>query len=202
MHRDVPLTLNIQQLAMLPIVRLMNQDNPFTRCTRQDDLPKYHGDSSSRLPGTYREVINAGLWGYQIHTYLVLIRRKFGPEVESQVREHQLAALEKDGAMAITHILSLIDSALTMGTVTIPGAGSDLDIPLEMNVALTLLLSLHESPDHTPDSTRHATHIQTMPPAIDWRLADCLCNAREEIMSTFIPMLAGIVLDQSSETNP
>ena len=165
------------ELAMLPIAHLVSQSDPFER---------YCGRSGG-LTGAYREVVNNGVRGYQLYTYLLLIGVYFGEETRQQVRSHQFTALKPDETdrKMLAKILNVIEIALgTRGVKVSTGSGA-IQVPVEMNVALALLLGMPCSPDYVPDVSMRDARIASMGLDIDWRLADCLSSAREEVINTY-----------------
>jgi hypothetical protein len=179
----VGITVKIQLygLAALPIEYL----------TRQDALlERMHVDKAALNP--YREVFITGTRAYQQHSYLELVRWIYGRAVAQQVAVHQHRLLEftTGRAHCVKQALGLIEGALDTRVVSAVSREGVIEIPIEMNVALALLLGLPESPDYAATATRRAEQIARMQPEIDWRLAHCLACAREEMNHTFLPMVA------------
>jgi hypothetical protein len=179
----VAITVKIQlySLAALPIEYL----------TRQEALlGRMHIDEGLLNP--YRDVFITGTRAYQQHAYLELVRWTYGRTVAQQVAVHQHRLLEfstgRGGCAG--QALGLIEGALDTRVVSAATREGEVEIPIEMNVALALLLGLPESPDYAATVAQRAERIVRMQPEIDWRLAHCLTCAREEMRNTFLPMVA------------
>jgi len=181
----VGITVKIQlySLAALPVDYL----------TRQDALlERMHVDEGALNP--YRDVFITGTRAYQHHVYLELVRWTYGRAVAQQIAVHQQRLLEftTGRGRCLVQALGLIEGALDTRAVSATTREGEIGIPIEMNVALALLLGLPESPDYAATATRRAEKIARMQAEIDWRLAHCLMCAREEMKTTFHPMVARI----------
>jgi hypothetical protein len=179
----VGITVKIQlySLAALPIEYL----------TRQEALlERMHVDEGALNP--YREVFITGTRAYQQHAYLELVRWTYGRAVAQQVavQQHRLLEFTTGRGRCVEQALGLVEGALDTRAVSAATREGEIEIPIEMNVALALLLGLPESPDYSATATRRAEQIARMQPEIDWRLAHCLTCAREELNQTFLPMVA------------
>jgi hypothetical protein len=179
----VGITVKIQlySLAALPIEYL----------TRQAALlERMRVDARTFKP--YREVFITGTRAYQQHTYLELVRWTYGRTVARQVEVHQQRLLEFTTGRGhrSKQALDLIEGALDTLAVSAATREGEIEIPIEMNVALALLLGLPESPDYAATAARRTEQISRMQPEIDWRLAHCLTCAREEMKNTFLPVFA------------
>jgi len=174
--------LDSYELAMLPIAHLMSQSEPFDR---------YCGQPGG-LTRAYREVVNNGVWGYQLYTYLALIGVYFGADARQQVRGHQVTLFKPDAAHreALENILGVIEAAMGTRCVKVSTDSGDFHVPVEMNVALALLLDMPCSPDFVPDASLRDARIASMGLDVDWRLADCLASAREEVINTWSVTIA------------
>jgi len=179
----VGITVKIQlySLAALPIEYLARQDAL---------LERMHVDGAALNP--YREVFITGTRAYQQHAYLELVRWTYGRAVAQQVAVHQHRLLEftTGRAHCLKQALDLIEGALDTRVVSAAARDGVIEMPIEMNVALALLLGLPESPDYAATVALRAGQIVRMQPEIDWRLAHCLMSAREEMRNTFLPMVA------------
>lgn len=174
--------LDTYELAMLPIAHLMSQSDPFER---------YCGQTGG-LTCAYREVVNNAVWGYQLYTYLALIGVYFGEDARQQVRGYQLILFNPDAASreALENILGVIDAAMGTRGIKVPTDNGDFQVPVEMNVALALLLDMPCSPEFVPDAALRDARIASMGIDVDWRLADCLAAAREEVINTYAATIA------------
>ena len=118
---------------MLPISHLASRTEPFDRyCTGNCELEE-----------SYRAVVNEGVRAYQFLIYLILVEEYFGPEIRRQVHEHQINVLGEisDTCGSIEHAFELIVTALATKEIRISTEHGDVDVPLEMNIALLLLLT-------------------------------------------------------------
>jgi len=174
--------LDSYELAVLPIAHLMSQSDPFDR---------YCGQTGG-LTRAYRAVVNNGVWGYQLYTYLALIGVYFGEDARQQVRGDQLTLFNLDvkNREALENILGVIEAAMGTRGIKVSTDSGDFQVPVEMNVALALLLNMPCSPEFVPDAAMRAARIASMGIDVDWRLADCLASAREEVINTYAVTIA------------
>jgi len=181
------LKIDTYMLAMMPIAYLVNQDDAFDRLREQPD----------EIEPVYREVINTGVLGYQLFTYQALTGSNYSQEVQRLVREYQLIVLDREhrAGDVLKKTLDLIEGALGAGTVSIPAAGGNIEVPVEMNVALALLLKEPASPDYSSNASQQIYRIGA---DVDWCFARYLSRGREEILRIFSPMLAQTDLDRDS----
>lgn len=168
--------LDVYELAMLPIVHLVSQADPFERYCGQ----------TGELTDDYRELVNNGIRGYQLYIYQVLIGFYFGEETRQQIRSCQLAVFNPE---VLEKTLDVIEVALGTRGIKVSADSGDIQVPVEMNVALTLLLDMPCSPDYVPDPSLRYARIVSMGMGIDWQLADCLASAREEMINTWSAIL-------------
>jgi len=178
----VGITVKIQlySLAALPIEYL----------TRQEALlERMHVDEGALNP--YREVFITGTRAYQQHAYLELVRWTYGRAVAQQVavQQHRLLEFTTGRGCCVEQALGLVEGALDTRAVSAATREGEIEIPIEMNVALALLLGLPQSPDYAATAASRAGQIARMQPEIDWRLAHCLTCAREEMKAIFLPMV-------------
>jgi hypothetical protein len=177
----IAVKIQLYSLAALPIEYL----------ARRDTLPdRRRVDERAFTP--YRTVFITGTRAYQQHTYLELVRWTYGRAVAHQVEVHQRRLLDftTGRGRGIEQALDLIEGALDTRVVSAATHQGEIEIPIEMNVALALLLGLPESPDYAATAARRAEQITRMQPEIDWRLAHCLSIAREEMEAAFLPVFA------------
>jgi hypothetical protein len=170
----------IYHLAALPIGYL----------TRQDDLLECMR-TYGRAFTPYREVFITATQAYQQYAYLELVRRIYGHALVGQVevQQHRLFDLVRGTGSRIKQALDLVEKALGTDAVSVPTWLGDVDVPIEMNVALAVLLGLPESPDYVNSAAARVEQIARMPPEVDWRLANSLARARGEMVRTFSPVL-------------
>ena len=177
----ITVTIQLYSLAALPVEYLARQDALLERM-RLDE----------RASTPYREVFIMGARAYQQYTYLELVHQTYGRAVAQQVEVHQHRLLDFaiHRGQCSEQLLNLIKGALDTPAVSAATREGEIEIPIEMNVALALLLGLPESPDYVATSARRAEQIVRMQPDIDWRLAHCLSHAREEMKHSFLPVFA------------
>ncbi|MGD2056552.1 MAG: hypothetical protein PVJ15_07070 [Gammaproteobacteria bacterium] len=177
----ITVKIQLYTLAALPVDYL----------TRQEALlERMRVDEGALNP--YQGVFITGVRAYQQHAYLELLRWTYGRAVAQQVAvyQHRLLEFTTGRGRCVEQALGLIEGALDTQAVSATTREGEIKIPIEMNVALALLLGLPESPDFAATAARRAENVARMQPEIDWRLAHCLMCAREEIGSTFLPMVA------------
>ena len=172
--------VGIYGLAVLPIDYLARLGDPFEPTfTEQGIDPEYH------------EVFTAGIRAYQLVTYQKLVREHYGRGVANQVGSYQHRLLEQEtGGHKISYTIRLIKDALDSDTVAADTDHGRIDIPIEMNVALTLLLGVESSPHCVSQPDQRTAEIGSMDLDIDWLLSNCLTRARDEMKRVFAPLLA------------
>ena len=175
------------ELAMLPVTYMLGQADPFDRYCK----------GLNRLDESYRNVVNNGIWLYQLHTYYALIGLYFGEEAQCVVHDYQHAVFAAHGGtgQAIGNAMLMIDGALDVEVVSIQTEAGEISVPAEMNVSLTLLLNDRASPDYVETASQREAQISRMGRTVDWCMARCLIAGRDEIVSIFSPMLAHMDLD-------
>ena len=176
------INVGIYSLAVLPIDYLSRLGCPFELlCKDQDIDPEY------------REVFTAGIRSYQLVTYYRLVREHYGRGVANQVNSYQQRLLDKEpGGKSINYTIRLINNALDSETVTADTGHGRIDIPIEMNVALSLLLGATSSPHCASHPDERAVEIGSMGLDIDWLLSHCLTRARDDMQKVFAPLLASL----------
>lgn len=174
----ITVKIQLYSLAALPVEYL---------CRQESLLAQLQVDE--RALESYRAVFITGVRAYQQYTYLELVGWTYGREVARQVEVHQRRLLDFTTGSddRVGQALRLVEDALETPTVRAATREGEIAIPIEMNVALALLLGLPESPDYVTTAARRLEQIARMLPEIDWRLAHCLARAREEIKNTFLP---------------
>ena len=177
------INIGIYSLAVLPIDYLDRLGDPFeTTCAPKDIDPSYRG------------VFSDGIRAYQLTTYLMLVRTHYGRGVAKQIGNYQQRLLQPDGAVpnTITTAIELVQGALGSESVTADTDHGKLEIPIEMNIALALLLGMHSSPHFSTRPDQRAAQASRMGMDVDWSLSQCLTHAREEMERVFAPLLACI----------
>jgi hypothetical protein len=176
----ITVKIQLYSLAALPVEYL----------TRQDALlERMRVDAAALNP--YRDVFITGVRACQQHAYLELVRRAYGRNVAQQVKVYQQRLLEfsTGRGRCIEQALALIEGALRTRAVRADTREGEVEMPIEMNVALALLLGMPESPDYAATAGSRAEQIVRMQPEVDWCLAHCLACAREEMKNTFLPVV-------------
>ena len=113
----------------------------------------------------YHEVLRSGALGYQLYTYHKLVRTRFGEQTEQRVRERQLDMLSHLGEFG--PMLAMIDEAVDIGSVTTSTSQGEVVTPVEMTVALALLLGLPESVHYATNPGQQIEQIAKMPLELD-----------------------------------
>lgn len=174
------INVGIYGLAVLPVDYLSRLGDPFEQTCKEQDIDP-----------VYRAVFSTGIRAYQLITYLRLVREHYGRGVANQVSNYQQRLLEKEaGGSVIIHAIELIKAALDSDTVVADTQHGRVDIPIEMNVALSLLLGAASSPHCVSHPDQRVTEIGNMDLDIDWLLSNCLVRACDEIQRVFAPLLA------------
>jgi hypothetical protein len=174
------ITADIYALAVLPIEYQATQRELFARICNDREIDT-----------VYRKVFTAGIRGYQLATYLMLLHSYYGQRVAEQVWSCQCRLLDRDTAdKAVARAMELIGQALGSKAVAATTETGSVDIPIEMNVALALLLGMRESPDFVMRQEQRMDQVNRMRLDIDWDLSHCLVRAHAEIVQTFAPLLA------------
>ncbi|HHJ15621.1 MAG TPA: hypothetical protein ENJ80_02880 [Gammaproteobacteria bacterium] len=138
-------------------------------------------------PSIYHKVLRSGVLGYQLYTYHNLVRARFSEQVEQRVRERQLALLSHLGEFG--PLLAIINDAVDIGAVTTPTSQGEVVTPVEMTVALALLLGLPESLHYVTHPGQRGEEIARMSPEIDWYFADLLAHGRREMVEIFATLV-------------
>jgi hypothetical protein len=136
-------------------------------------------------------VFSAGIRAYQLAAYLQLVRAQYGRAVAGNIGNFQRRLLQTAGndACGILKAIELVSGALATESVTADTGHGSIDIPIEMNVAIALLLGMPDSPHFAARPDQRATRLKNMGTDVDWSLSQCLIHAREEIEKVFSPLL-------------
>lgn len=184
------LKIDVPQLATWPIEYLLEQDAQF-----EQDF------TASTVDETYRAVFIAGTWAYLIHGYLGSLQAVFGLAIQQQIRSVLLQVLERlaGAAEATEYTLQLITGAKEIGRLRVEYYEQEIEIPLEMNVALALLLGLPESPDFAPSAFQRTEQIKKMAPDVEQFFSDYLAHQGQRILLASAPTLALYNLNQARQ---
>jgi hypothetical protein len=175
----ITVTIQLYSLAARPVEYLLRQEALRARL---------HVDELVLKP--YHDVFVTAVRAYQQYSYLELVGWICGQQVARQVAVHQRRLIDFTAGTGNStgHALRLVEGALETGSVSAVTRAGEVEIPIEMNVALALLLGLPESPDYAATAALRFEQIARMQPEIDWRLAYCLARGREEIKQVFLPI--------------
>jgi hypothetical protein len=176
------INVGVYSLAELPIDYLSRLGCPLEQvCNDQKVAP------------VYRDVFTSGIKAYQLVTYRNLVREHYGRGVAHQVGTYQQRLLEREpGGHSLGHSVRLINAALDSDTVAADTDQGRMEIPIEMNVALSLLLGADSSPHCVSHPDDRITEISSMDMDVDWVLSRCLSRARENMQNVFMPLLGCI----------
>ena len=173
------INVGIYSLAELPIDYLSRLGCPLEQLC-----------SDQKVDPVYRDVFTTGIKAYQLVTYRKLVREHYGRGVAQQVGTYQHRLLEKEpGGRSLGHSVRLINVALNSDTVAADTDQGRVEIPIEMNVALSLLLGADSSPNYVSHPDDRITEIGSMDMDVDWVLSRCLSRARENMQNVFLPLL-------------
>ena len=177
------INISIYSLAALPVDYLDRLGDPFEMAAAAKDIDP-----------AYQSVFSTGIRAYQLATYLKMVRAHYGRGVANQIGNYQQRLLQPDGDSPndITIAIELVRGALDSKSVTADTGHGSIDVPIEMNIALALLLGMRSSPHFSTRSDERIEQANCMGMDIDWSLSQCLTHAREEIERVFSPLLTCI----------
>jgi hypothetical protein len=187
------LVVDTYRLAVLPIVYLAEQQDPFG-LSRQE----------AALDEGYRDVFQAGAWLYALHSYCLLVRGYLGGKTADAVREHQELLLSggfSDKKDEISGAIELISQASAGQSDSMPETAVSAAISVEWNVALNLLRGLPDSPDFQSQS---AEAVTIRPLSSAFSTTDCEHISEHsgigwlDASVTGVPVLAQVVRRQST----
>jgi len=171
------LKVDTYRLAVLPIAYLGEQQDPFDRCRAE-----------SAIDDAYRDVFSTGVRLYALYHYMLLVRDKLGDSTADAVWDHQQVILSggvPEAGEAIARAFHLIRQASSIGPLPAGIDSGVTEVPVEVNIALTLLLNLPESPGYAGSTTDRAERIDDLQADIELRFASCLSRCRDEIVKIF-----------------
>ena len=184
-QNSLALSIDPYELAMLPMIRLSPDAEPSET---------YCGSDLSKLDPAYHDVVNTGLWSYQLYTYLELLQRLFGQNIKREVRDWLLDMLNANdfaGDRLVT-VFTVIENAMHASHSTMD-TGSGLScVPVEMSIALAMLLDLPESPDLAISAGDRQARIRLINADVDQYFAASLKCARNDVFSTLLPILESL----------
>ncbi len=152
------------------IHRLANREAPFDRWLAPGVV----------IESEYQEVVSVGVWGYQLHTYLESFAGALGPDSATRIRENLVHTFDQtDGSgTKLQSLLELIARAAAVQPIPLPQHGPSVQVPVEINVALTLLFRVADSPLYM----RYNLKAPRIEGDIDWRFAKCLRFGRQRVL--------------------
>jgi len=182
------LKVDTYRLAVLPIAYLGEQQDPFDCCRAEGAIDE-----------CYRDVFSTAIWLYGLYHYMLLVRETLGDRTADAVWVHQQMILSggtPEAGEALGRAFDLIRRASSLGSLRPAIDCGVVDVPVELNVALTLLLHLPESPGYAGSATDRAERNGHLQVDIERRLASCLSRSRDEIVAIFFSTFsyAGSVL--------
>ena len=175
------INVGIYNLAVLPVDYLERLGDPLRQAC-----------SGKTIDPAYRDAFVTGIRAYQLVIYLKLIREHYGRGVANQIGNYQRRLLTAQADNDIPHAIDLIQGALESDAVSVNTGCGVIDIPIEMNLAMALLLGLERSPNYAAHPNLRSGQIDKMNAEIDWSLSQCLSRAREQAQEIFSPLLACI----------
>ena len=177
------INISVYGLAVLPVNYLDRIGDPLeTACA-----------GKCIEPGC-RPVFTVGIRAYQLAIYLQLVREHYGRGVANQIGSYQRRLLQPENDSMDRNAIAdeLVRGALASERVTADAYHGSVDIPIEMNVALALLLGMPDSPYYSSEAAHRIEKVSRMGKDLDWSLSQCLVKAREDIERIFSPLLACI----------
>jgi hypothetical protein len=172
---------NPGRLAWLPLAFMLEQDALQATVADQD------GSDAA-----YQEVMTASYLTYQLHSYHMLVRRRFGDEVAGQVKTLQCEIFEREQAgagAAVVFALNLVETALQTPVVGGKAGCVHFALPAEQSVALALLTGLPASPDYHAGHAQAGQSLEQLP-GIDAGLAGFLEQGKHAVLETFMPLFS------------
>ncbi len=157
-------------LAILPLTCLLTENPEIGQCCVR----------TGKDQTAYHKVMRTGVLGYQLYAYHGLVRNQYGEKIEEGVRAYHVDMLSHIGEFG--PLLAIIDDAVGIGSVITSTSQGEITTPVEMNVALALLLGLPVSPHYVTNPARRPEQITLMAPEIDWYFADLLAHSRREML--------------------
>jgi len=187
-------TLNIDpcELAMLPMVRLSPDAEPSET---------YCGCVSCKPGSPYYDLINTGLWSYQLYTYLELLEQMFGKHIKTEVSDWLLDMLNANNQAGdrLETVFALIKHVKQASKATIETGYGLSSVPVEMSIALAMLVELPESPDFAVSTGDRQTRIRLINADVDQNFAASLKRAANDVYDVLLPVLEALGADISDK---
>ena len=178
---DRKTNISIYSLAVLPVDYMERLGDPLRQVC-----------SGKVIDPACRNVFVTGIRAYQLVIYLKLVREHYGRGVANQIGNYQRRLLTEQADNDIPHAIDLIQGALESDAVCVETDCGNIDIPIEMNLAMALLLGVPGSPNYVAHPELRSAQIDSMNAEIDWSLSQCLGRARERMEEVFSPLLTCI----------
>jgi hypothetical protein len=153
------------------------QPNPFKRLINAHDP----------LDKKYQDVVNIAVHSYQAHSYLNMIESEYGSEIHHIARAqiHNLIDLNKYNYDFFANTTKLIDHAIEIGQLEVTEQGKVTQIPLELIIAITILLGLPGSPHYAAEQQSRESEIHKMAEDVDQKFAQYLLKGKAQIAEWF-----------------
>lgn len=174
------------ELAMLPMIRLSPEAEPSET---------YCGSDLNKLDPAYHDVVNSGLWSYQLYTYLELLQQLFGNNIRYEVQDWLLDMLNANDLAGdrLETVFTVIEQAINASRSTFDTGTGMSCVSAEMSVALALLLDLPESPDFSVSSSARCARIRIINADVDQYFAAGLRRAHHDVYAVLLPVLERLV---------
>jgi len=171
-----PVKLDTYRLAMLPLAYLAEQEELFEQCGKRRGVTE-----------AYRDIFILGIWAYQLHVYLDLVRGHFGLDARRRVWAYQRKTLDQEGGAGqlIERAFRLIEIALELGDKSTPDPLAGEWLSRELAVAVALLFGMPESPDYHGDALQLPCRVTRTEQGPESKLRDCLCQGHRRIRHVF-----------------
>jgi len=173
------------ELAMLPMVRLSPNAEPSET---------YGSSDSDKLDSAYFDVVNTGLWSYQIYTYLELLEKLFDERVKIEVSDWLLDMLNANqhAGDRLETVFAVIEHAIRASQATMDSEYEGTRVSVEMSIALAMLVELPESPDFAAGNGARHTRIRLINADVDQTFASSLKHAANDVFSVLLPVLEAL----------
>ena len=173
----------IHDLAVLPKSRFVSNSSPFYKYCKGSEV----------LCNSYKDVVNAGIWAYQLLVYLEAVGEKFGRDVRDRVREKQLSIFNPEFTHAgdsrqvespltsLAMTMDLIEEEVRCHMLGLNESKPAKNAPVEMNIARTLLEYDFVTPYFTRGEDGSDEDLLDYRQRIEEVFSRCLLRCSEEI---------------------
>ena len=145
--------------------------------------PEPHTELPANAAAANHELINVGVWGYQLHLFHGWVQERWGDEVQRNVKQAQMLILENNRAGGLDKVLNIIETAIIHGMLEIEhlaGTDGDRNSAIDLIVALALL----ERSAGTDGHQEPGSSIS------EYQLIDCLSRGRGRMETAIQPLFA------------